>query len=115
MKFRVWDVENKKYLYTPQSVFDALVYQGKYVLECGFTANIRGEDVTIFEGDIFGVKHTKNKRVVRFNNQRGCFEISTIDQVTKDIVGDWQSLSPWWTDELFDKIVGNIREGVKDV
>lgn len=82
-------------------------------MEHGFTASIRGEEVTLFEGDIFCVKHTKNKRVVRFNNQRGCFEVCTIDQIT--FIDDWQSLSPWWTNELFDKIVGNIREGVKDV
>lgn len=72
MKFRVWDIENKKYLYTPQAVFDALVYPDKYVLEYGFIASIRGEDVTLFEGDIF--KSGNETRLVTFNCSLGCFQ-----------------------------------------
>ena len=96
MKFRVWDIENKKYLYTPQAVFDALVYPDKYVLEHGFTASIRGEDITIFEGDIFCTNHKSNKKVVRFNNQLGCFEICAPELIDSKYVNNWSGISDGW-------------------
>ena len=115
MKFRVWDIENKQYLHTSYAVFMALCEPEKYVLECGFTTTIRGEDVTIFEGDVFCTKYNISKKVVRFSDKRGCFEICSIDKADRSFVNDWSGISPGWLDELFDKVVGNVREGIKDV
>jgi hypothetical protein len=116
MNFRVWDIENKKYLYTPQAVSYALVYLDKYVLECGFTTSVRGEEVTLFEGDICEVDNKTGLRLITFNCSLGCFEHCSSNYL--DSVSLKDMFSSHFTNEViqwFDKVVGNVREGVKDV
>lgn len=115
MKFRVWDVENKQYLHTSYAVFMALCEPEGYVLEYGFTTSVQGEEVTLFDGDVFCVNYKGNKKVVRFNNQLGCFEICAPELINSKYVNNWSGISDGWLNELFDKIIGNIWEGIKDV